>query len=187
MEAIVFDVDGVIIFSALEKSSVIKRVLDKHDLLKIEWVEKILSLWLNRKKILEEIFLIKEFNKWLVLDEINYELWLLEKNSIPNNKIIDFIKNNYKNYKIFTNTSLPHISLVYILKTLQIDECFVEKFSYDTWDKLQNINKIINKYEIEPEKILFIDDNINHIEKLRSTWVNLLYYINSNIDLNDYL
>jgi FMN phosphatase YigB (HAD superfamily) len=55
--------------------------------------------------------------------------------------------------------------------------------AFENWSKSENIEYVINKYNLEPKDILFIDDNINHIKRTEGTWVNRLYFKDSNIDI----
>jgi phosphoglycolate phosphatase-like HAD superfamily hydrolase len=127
------------------------------------------------------------FDKEMVLNDINKWLLDVELSPIPNDNIINFIKINFNKYKFFTNTSLPSESLNKIFTSLSIKDYFVELLSYDTWDKTENINYVINKYNILPNDILFIDDNINNINTVKHLGVNLLHYNNLNINLHKYV
>ncbi len=183
MKAIIFDIDGVVIISNSQKEEVIKDILQKYNLYNIPWVKEILTLWLNRKLILTRIYEITPFDKEVVLNEINEQYAILESNPLNNDNVINFIKDNYQKYLFFTNTSLPIAWLNRVINALWIGSNFKELLAFENWSKAENIEYVINKYDIEPKDILFIDDNINHIRKVEWTWVNRLHFIDSNIDI----
>ena len=185
MKAIIFDVDGVIIISAEEKDRRIKEVLVQNDLYDVEWVQEILTLSLNRVIMLERIYKLVSFDKKRVLQEINIALEEVENNPVWNPSVIEFIKNNYKNYIFFTNTSLPRKWLQRILELLGIIDCFKELLSGEDGMKLDNINYIMRKYNLSPEEVLFIDDTISHIDRVKVSWVNLLHFNNSDMNIED--
>lgn len=187
MKAIIFDIDWVVIISENEKNEIIKNVLIKHNLFNIPWVKEILQLWLNRKLLLNKIYELNSFEKEQVLKDLNNEISNLENNITLNTHVINFIKNNYKKYIFCTNTSMPIESLKLILSRIWILEYFESLYAYESWTKLENVNHVLNKYNLVSKEVLFIDDNINHINNVKPTGVHLLHFNDSNIDIEDRL
>lgn len=185
MKAIIFDVDGVIIKSAWEKKEIIAKILKKYGLYDIPWVMDILWLGLNRKLILEKIYEIVPFDKISVLQEINDENAILERNAVENKNVVEFIKNNYEKYIFCTNTSLPQASLARVVEALDIWIFFQEFLAFENGSKLENAQYILTKYNLKPQEVLFIDDNIHHIEKVEVTWMHTLHFSNYGIDLQE--
>ena len=64
-----------------------------------------------------------------------------------------------------------------VIKALGLTWYFRDILGYDDWDKTQNIHYVLKKYNLNPKDVLFIDDNINHINKVGGTWVNTLHFI----------
>lgn len=186
MKAIIFDIDGVVIRSESRKSEIIKKALQKVNLYNIPWVKDILKLGINRILVLDRIYELVKFDKKAVLKNINDECAILESNSIENEKVVNFIKSN-KKYNLYTNTSLPIAGLNRVMNWLWIKDYFQELLAFENWSKIENINYVIKKYNIKPEDILFIDDNINHINNVKESWVNTLYFSDYNIDIEEYI
>lgn len=191
MKAIIFDVDGVIIISAEEKTNRIKEILRKYGLYNVDWVPEILAMSLNRVLLLDKIWEIVSFDKQKVLEEIHTSLEELEYNPPKNIWVVDFIKDNHDKYLFFTNTSLPKKSLETTLNALWIMHCFKELFAGEDGMKLENTYSILEKYSLNPEEVLFIDDTLSHVTSVSESWVNTLYFDNFDIDitieLNKYL
>jgi predicted phosphatase len=70
---------------------------------------------------------------------------------------------------------------------LWLKDYFQELLAFENWSKIENINYVIKKYNIKPEDILFIDDNINHINNVKESWVNTLHFSDYNIDIEEYI
>lgn len=187
MKAIIFDIDWVVIKSDNKKQEIIYKILDECNILNVNWVKEILALWINRILLLEKIYEIVSFNKEEILEKINYEYAILENNPEWNFNIINFIKNNSDKYLFFTNTSLPEAWLKRVLSALKIEEKFKELLSFDSGNKIDNINHVLNEYNLEPEEVLFIDDNIKMINFTEDTQVNRLYFNDFEIDIEKYI
>ncbi len=183
MKAIIFDIDWVVITSDWKKKEIIKNILQKYYLYNIPWVRDILALWLNRKLILDRIYELTPFDKKAVLKDINDENAILESNAVKNTIIVDFIKNNSEKYILCTNTALPIAWLNRVIEAIDIWNSFKELLAFENWSKVENVNYILDKYTLNPRDVLFIDDNINHINKVKVTWVNALHFIDYDIDI----
>jgi predicted phosphatase len=70
-----------------------------------------------------------------------------------------------------------------IFNSLNIKKHFQELLAFENWSKVENINYIIKKHNIKPKDILFIEDNINHINSVNMTGVNTLHFIDYDIDI----
>jgi len=183
MKVIVFDIDWVIIKSNSKKKEIIKNILQKYNLYDIPWVKDILSLWINRKLIIDKIYEFTTFDKELVLKDINYENAIIESNPVKNDNIINFIKDNSEKYLFYTNSALPIDWVNRIINSLGIKKYFQKLLAFENWNKVENINYIIKKHNIKPNDILFIEDNINHINSVKTTWVNTLHFSDYDIDI----
>lgn len=183
MKAVIFDIDWVVIKSSVYKKEIKEKIYKKYNLYDIPWVKDILTLWLNRKKVIEKIYELKDFDKDALLKELNYENSLLENNPVENTNVINFIKNNFDKYIFFSNTSLSLDCLNRIISKLPLISKFKELLTFDNWTKLENVNYILQKYNLNPKEVLFIDDNINHIDNVKPTWVNTLHFTDYDIDI----
>jgi hypothetical protein len=86
---------------------------------------------LNRKVTLEKIYELKQFDTEAALKDLNKGHHIIESTPIANNSVIDFIKQNKKNYKFFSNTALPLSSLKTVLCALKISDYFDELLAFD--------------------------------------------------------
>jgi len=175
-KTIIFDVDWVITDSWTKKEKIIGGVLEKYGLLKLPWVEKILSVGLNRILLLEKIYKIQKFDTIKVLREINSKLLPLETSLILIDEVANFIKKNYEKYEFFTNTSMPKIKLQMIFENHKLSQYFTELLAYEDGTKKENVEYILRNYNIEANNTLFIDDKISHIDYVKITWVKTLLY-----------
>ena len=173
---IVFDVDWVITDSGAWKEAIIQRILEEHGLFDIPGVAEIFWIGLNRIILLDRIYDVKPFDKALVLAEINRDLFIQESQVSLNLDTFEFIKNNYKKYDFFTNTSLPKRSLQMIFADLDIGKYFMELLAYDDGSKKENIEYVIQVHWVKPENILFMDDKQSHIDAVKPTWVLTLLF-----------
>lgn len=187
MKAIIFDVDGVIIKSEGNKKKVIKEIFEKHWLYHLEWVREILKLGVNRKLIVEKIAEIHNCDKEKLLFDLNDQLSKIAQKHSPNLPVLEFIKENHKNYLFFTNTALPLDNLETIFDNLDITKYFEKLLAFDTGTKRENVEQILNNYNLEPAEALFIDDNINHVNAVQPTGVKLLHFTDYDIDINNSL
>lgn len=177
LKAIIFDIDGVIVKSMEWKSQIIKDVLTKFQVYGLTWVHEILESWVNRKLILNQINALYPFDYEQALHEINKKNAKLENNPTINEGVVNFIKENYKNYSFFTNTALPEASMQRIINKLNISFAFKELRAFEDWSKTENVNYVLNTYNLYPNDVLFIDDNINHIHTVwKNTWVYTLHF-----------
>ncbi|USN58557.1 MAG: hypothetical protein H6767_00030 [Candidatus Peribacteria bacterium] len=65
------------------------------------------------------------------LHEINKKNAKLENNPTINEGVVNFIKENYKNYSFFTNTALPEASMQRIINKLNISFAFKELRAFE--------------------------------------------------------
>jgi len=186
-KVIIFDVDGVITDSGQNKEDIIQAILQKHGLFDLPWVAEIFWIWLNRVALLDKIFEIQEFDRDLVLSEINRDLAVQEAWVSLIAETYDFIKKYYKDYDLFINTSLPKSSLTNIVQSLNLSEYFMEFLCYDTGCKKENIEYVMQVYNISAENIVFIDDKMNHINAVKDTGVNTLLFVDDGVSLEEKL
>ena len=183
IKAIVFDVDGVIFDSELIKQIERKKFFEKELKLKKEEVEKV-DIHLNRLDNLNFINeKIKKIDVLKELEKLNKILKEVEKEFKINNNAKNFIEKNHKKYLIFTNTLMPHKSLEHIFHTHNLHKYFKELFSYDTGLKDTNLKKIMEKYNLKENEILFIDDKIQNIEISKNLNIHSLHFDDFNIDI----
>lgn len=182
-KVIIFDVDGVITQSGVSKEWIILQILKNHALYDIPWVHEIFRRGLNRVVLIDKIYEIKAFDKQAVLRDINTQLAALEWQVPLIADTTDFIEKNFEKYIFFTNTSLPKQSLKGIFKRLHMGHYFMELLAYDDGSKKENIEYVQQVYDISPENILFIDDNISHIDAVKNTWVHTLLFEQDGVSL----
>ncbi len=175
-KAIIFDVDGVITQSGISKEGIILNILKNHNLYNLNGVPEIFRRWLNRLVLLDKIYEIQAFDKQLVLDDINTQLAALESQVPLIPQTFEFIQNNYRDYMFFTNTSLPKQSLKEIFTRLDMWQYFMELLAYDDGSKRENIEYVMQVYKVQPQDILFIDDNKAHIDAVESTGIHTLLF-----------
>lgn len=173
---IIFDVDGVITDSWQNKEGIIQGILEKYNLFQLPWVSDIFWIGLNRILLLERIYEIQKFDKDLVLSEINTQLLALESQVQLISTTFDFIEKHHNQYIFFTNTSLPKKSLYKIFTDLNMGKYFMELLAYDDGSKRENIEYVMQVYNVKPENILFIDDKLSHIDVVKSLWVHTLLF-----------
>lgn len=184
-KVIIFDVDGVITQSGASKEGVIIDILKSHGLYNIHWVPEIFRKWLNRLVLMDKIHELYPFDKQVVLDDINSKLSILESSVLTIEDTVKFIKENYTEYDFFTNTSLPKQSLREMLIRLDLGKYFMEVLAYDDGSKKENIEYVMQVHNVDPEDILFIDDNINHIDAVKNTWVHTLLFEQDGVSLEE--
>lgn len=173
---IIFDVDGVITQSGASKEWIILEILKKHNLFSLPGVPEIFRRGLNRLLLLDLIFEIQEFDRQVVLSDINSQLASLEWNTMLISDTNEYIKKNYQEYDFFTNTSLPKTSLRDMFARLDMWKYFMELLAYDDGSKKENIEYVMQVHSVKPENILFIDDKQSHIDAVKSTWVLTLLF-----------
>lgn len=184
MKIIIFDIDWVIIDSAWKKREIKEQIYKKYWLYDLPWVREIMWLWVNRKVWLDMIYQIKAFDKDLVYNEICIENDKLENNPVWNENILNFIKSNSEKYIFCTNTSMSMDWLNRVFDALDLKKYFRDFLAFDTGTKVENINFVLDKYGVLPSEILFIDDNLNHINNVSKTWVNTFHLVDKNVDLD---
>jgi len=186
IKAIVFDVDWVIVQSNQDKKKVITETLKQYNVYWLPWVQDILDLGLNRKPIFKKISEIHDFDADAALETMTQKSIIFESNPIPNLLVIDFIKNNSNNYMCFTNTALPGTSLDRVIAWSGMWEYFKKHLSFDDGTKTQNVEYVLNNYNLKPEEVLFIDDNINHINIVsKNTWVHTFHFNDYDLSIED--
>ena len=184
IKAIVFDVDGVLIDSMNMKSKYFNELLTKLGVEK-EKVLDLLTAGQNRIITLQKIkerFNLK-FDVKKAVEELT-EIYIQNYSKVEKiDSTINFIKNNHEKYLFFTNTSLPEKDLKIIFEIKNLHNYFKELYHFESGTKLENINMILKKYHLKPEEVLFIDDNINHINNVKSSGVNTCFFDNNNLNI----
>jgi len=100
-----------------------------------------------------------------------------------NSSVCSFIKENFDKYLFFTNTTFTKSQIHETFLKYWLEKYFMELLSYDDWDKKQNIQYIIDVYDIHPEKLLFIDDMQGNIDFVRKTWIHTLLFKEDGVSL----
>ncbi len=177
-KAIVFDVDGVVIDSTATKMSAFRDVLSRY-IDEPEIMEAMIAKGLNRKflaqKVSEKYSDVSAVN---IIAEINHELAEFEVDSSYDSisDTIQYIEKFHPDFVFFTNTAMHKKSVVELFEKLGITQYFMELLSYDDGTKRENIEYIIQVYNLKPEDIVFIDDNIHNIESVTPTGVHTLLF-----------
>jgi len=184
-KVIIFDVDGVITESGNSKEGIILQILQDYGLYQLPGVPEIFRRWLNRLLLMDMIYEIQSFDREAVLKEINERLSVLESQVPLIPESYKFIQENYEKYLFFTNTSLPKSNLREVFERLDMGKYFMELLAYDDGSKKENIEYVMQVYSVKPENILFIDDNIAHIDAVKDTGVHTLLFVNDGVSLEE--
>ena len=165
IENIIFDFDGVILDSLNCKTQAFYSMflkygdeianevksyhLDNGGVSRFEKFKYWYKLYFN--KTLEEKEINKLANSYskLVVDKV------IMSKEIPGS--LDFIKNNHDNFKFFIISGTPHDEINLIAKEIEIYKYFIEILGSPK-NKIYWSKYLIEKYNLEPKKTLFIGD-----------------------------
>lgn len=171
LKAIIFDFDGVITESVHIKSEafaelyepygnyVVQKVVKDHQendlgLSRFElfryYHKKYLNIELSKKK---ENELINKFSILVIKKVINAPYVT---------GVLDYIDNCFNKYKLFISTGTPSDEIKIILKKRKIDHYFLDILGSPD-NKLMHVNKIIRKYNLKPEELLYFGDSISDL------------------------
>lgn len=171
LKGIIFDFDGVIAESVQVKSDafvelykpygtdVMKKVFDHHEAnggmsryekLKI-YHESFLNKTISEEKITD---LAKQFSELVVKKVIDCPY-------VPG--ALDFIQESYNQYKLFISTGTPTEEIKLIIASRGISQYFSDVFGSPE-KKTDHIKKIISKYGLKCEEILFFGDSNSDID-----------------------
>lgn len=182
---IIFDVDGVIFDSWVKKIECIKKVLEKFGLLDLSWVREIIEKQYNRVKLLRLISEKHNFDLEAVLLEINKQLLIVESETSLIFDTHKFIEENYEKYDFFTNTSMPKAKLLELFSIKSLEKYFMEMLAYEDGSKRENIEYIMQVYNLAPRDILFIDDVWSNLDAVENTWVHTLLFAQDWVSLDE--
>ena len=191
IKAIIFDFDGVILNSTDIKTNAFKNIFKKkyskqlpqilehhHNHLGISRSNKI-------KLYFEKIIGIKlsnrQLNKYTNIFSSYCINRILRCKFIPGAK--KFILNSFTNYDFFISSGTPTKELRFICKERKIDKYFKEIFG-SPQKKTTHIKKIMKKYNLKPNEIIFIGDGYSDYQAANFTnlfFIGINYKKNLNI------
>ncbi len=168
INTIIFDFDGVILDSNQTKTQsfleLYKNEKKKHKELILSFHKD--NLGLSRfKKIdyFQKEILKKDYDEKNIKNKLDLFSKIVLKNILKCQFIegvINFIKNlNIKSINLFISSGSPEKELKYICNKLKIENYFVNIFGSPD-SKISHIERIIKKYKVKNEEILFIGDSL---------------------------
>lgn len=164
-KAIIFDFDGVISESVDVKTKAFSKIYSDYGK---DIVEKVVSHHMSnggmsrykKFKYYHKAFLGKELNKEELIQITNKFSELVLQKVIDAPYVpgaINFIKNNYKKYKLFISTGTPQNEINDILLKKRIKKYFVSIYGSPT-NKTEHIKDIIQKTGYKKDEVIFIGD-----------------------------
>ena len=176
IKAIVFDVDGVITNTSFEIEQKEKEIFENYNLNYEDFTPYLFSG--QRNKIPLESKLKKE-----ILEKCENICISSELNEIEN--VINFIKENHEKYLFFTNTALVKNVIEKRFNKLDLHKYFKELFHSESGGKKENIIKVLEKYNLKNDEILFIDDKISNIQIVRDLNINTIHFTDHNLNIDE--
>lgn len=191
---IFFDFDGVILDSLDIKEIGFSKIFNKYN---NEDIEKILCF--HRENLGKSRFIkIKYFynnilNKDISSDEVNdyannfSEIMRAELNDKSRliSDSIEYIKNNYKNKKLFIVSGTEEIELKWLCAKLNITSYFVDIKGSPT-SKEKNVKDIIDKYFLLRENSVMIGDSVNDYDAAKFNKIKFFGYNNQKLNNEKY-
>ena len=170
IKGIIFDFDGVIVDSIQAKSDafanlykkygkeIVQQVVEHHEtnggISRYKKIKYYHRSFLNKNITDNEMNeLCKRFSS-LVIDKVIESPYVLGS--------LDYIKKNYKNYKLFISTGTPTLEINEILKARGIKHYFLEIYGSPS-SKSSHLNKIIMKYKLKSNDLIFYGDTITDL------------------------
>lgn len=164
IKAIIFDFDGVLVESAHIKTEAFRILFSKWS----DKVDEIISYHISNMGISRYVK-FKHFYENILGEPYSYEIGqelgsqfseiVLEeiKKAPLVNGTKKFLDENFHNYLLFIASGTPQEELIGIVSYKEIDKYFNDIFgSPDT--KIEIVNKILKKYALEKEEVVFVGD-----------------------------
>ena len=174
IKGIIFDFDGVIVDSIKAKSDafanlykkydkeIVQQVRDHHEanggISRFEKIKFYHQSFLNKKITNKEINELCNRFSSIVVDKVIDSPYILGS--------LDYIKKNYKKFKLFISTGTPTFEINQILKAKGINHFFIETFGSPS-SKINHINKIILKYKLNSNDLIFYGDTLTDLNAAR--------------------
>ena len=186
---ILWDFDGVILDSMLVREYGFKKVLEKYpqeqveELLNFHKENGGLSRYVKFRYFFEEIRnedLKKEKLKALTerYSEIMRAKLVSQKNLIPES--VDFIKENYLDYKMHIVSGSDGEELRFLCNRLGIDKYF-ETINGSPTPKIELVANLVTKYNYKPKKLCLIGDSQNDYEAAKKNHIDFYGYNNPSL------
>jgi HAD superfamily hydrolase (TIGR01549 family) len=175
---IIFDFDGVILNSHIIKAKAFYEIFkifgkkkakqaQKHHLSKsgISRYKKFNYIKKNilKKNKIKNKLLNKRFTNYCLKKILNLKI---------NEKLLKFLKSNYKKYELYISTGAPQNEIIYILKKKKL-YTFFRKIYGSPSTKITHIKKI----KKTNKKCIFIGDSIDDFKAAKKTDINFLLKI----------
>jgi phosphoglycolate phosphatase-like HAD superfamily hydrolase len=166
LRAIIFDFNGVIVETSDMNAQIFAQLFRPFG---PEVVEKVTAHYkayggIPRQKRIE--LYLKEFAHTRptkeVIDHISQRFSQIYLQKLQDAKIVEgvrqFLNDYYQDYAFFLSSGAPQEDLPEMLRILRISHYFIEAFGAPR-DKSQHISFILQKYEFEPQQVVFVGDS----------------------------
>ncbi|MDC6387797.1 HAD hydrolase-like protein [Maribacter sp. PR1] len=189
-KTILWDFDGVILESMSMRDFGFKEIFknypeDKVDeLINYHRANGGLSRYVKIRHFYE-VILGKKIHENKVLEYANnFSLIMKDRLTDKNNLIMEslnFIKENYTNYKFHIVSGSDENELNYLCNKLEIDQYFISIHGSPTPKDIL-VNTLINKHQLDKEETCLIGDSINDFEAANSNGIHFVAYNNDKLD-----
>jgi len=166
-DAVIFDFDGVICESIEVKKEAFRKLFQDHPQYLNQIVEyHMINGGISRYEKFKTIY--RDFLKLELTEEKSKELgrrfseyaYDLVLNSEFVRGAFDFLEKYYQKLPLFIVSGTPHEEMELIVKKRDLNKYFKGVYGSPT-KKSDLISKILDTYEIEPKKAVFVGDSIN--------------------------
>jgi HAD superfamily hydrolase (TIGR01549 family) len=189
-KTILWDFDGVILDSMKVRDWGFREIFKSFDNEKVEALLKYhtlnggLSRYVKIRYFYEEI-LKQEITQNEVLEYANAFSVLMKKELInPNNLILEslqFIKENYKNYKFHIVSGSDGEELRYLCEKMEISSYFMTIEGSPT-PKNKLVKDLLKRHNYEVSDCVLIGDSINDYEAAKDNKIQFMSYNNPDLD-----
>ena len=166
IKGIIFDFDGVVVESVMVKTNAFAELYSKY---KKDIVNKVIDHHLANGGMsrYEKIKFYHENYLEMSISQSELECLADKFSKIVIKKVIaapfvpgifDFIKNNFKKYKMFISTGTPDYEIKRICNSRNINKYFYEIYG-SPQKKIFHIDKIMSKYKLINKDLVFIGDS----------------------------
>ena len=186
LKGIIFDFDGVIVKSIQVKSNafaelysqygneIVKNIINHHEanggMSRYDKIKFYHKSFLNKKATKRDITELSNQFSELVVEKVIAAPYVLGA--------LEYIQKNSNQYKLFISTGTPTDEIKKILKIRGIAHYFTAIFGSPS-KKSVHINKIMSKYDLRPDEIIFYGDSNSDINAAEKTQIPFILIKNS--------